>query len=175
MASGINLVVVRIPLEAHHDGGAADDPVRAQCGHIHTLFNSGIALGIYKCHPGHEAEFIDAFIQVCPIRKRRMPVPVVMQWVDHEVAILGNQVDEQWIRFIEMVPKGEIVHLDDGAPSDQPRGDGRKFRVHPDVIEGEHEIIAGQRHTVGPFEALAKMDRDGSAIRADLPAPGKVR
>ena len=95
-------------------------------------------------------------------------------------------LDEYPERFVEGHLKSVLADLRGhaGNPIDQHAGRGARgeVRVQRHVLEVEQQVVGGERGAVAPLHALAQVQREGHAVRADVPAldepgeqPGHVR
>ena len=155
VAGGVDLEIVGIAFQAHHLQRAANHPERPQRRHLGALFD---AKSLERPHPGcptDESLPPRSFSEFLAIRIGRVKPFEIVFGIDHEIAVLSDQVYEQRVGFVERVAKVVVVHADNSAALNQPRRDGVEFLVQPDVIEGEHEIVAGERLAVRPAQAFA--------------------
>jgi hypothetical protein len=91
----------------------------------------------------------------------------------------GQEVQQARVGRREFQLEGEVVDLRDldRLAADHPFG-GHVFLdvlVLDDVVEIEHDVIAGEGCAVGPFVALAEMECDLRELRIPFPGLGDVR
>ena len=175
IASGIDLEVVGIAFQPQHLDRAADNAIGAQRRHPGALLDGPVAQRAEARHPSDEAARACAGVEFFPIDVFRMETLEVVLRIDEEVAELRDQVHEQRIGFGEDVAKGQLVEFLDASAEHPPRRHRRPFLVHPQIVEAEHEVVAGERLAVGPANALAQPQRNHAPVVAHLPGFGEVR
>ena len=91
----------------------------------------------------------------------------------------GQVLDEHPERLVERHLEGVVIDLRGyaGNPVDQHAGRGARGEVgvQRHVLEVEHQVVGGERGAVAPLHSLAQVQREGHAVRADVPALDEPR
>ena len=115
--------------------------IGAQGGYLHGPFVAPAAQRHHQRHPADEALVLHVFFEFFAGLVRRVVALQKVLGVREVAAVLGEEVDEAWVRLVEDVLEREVVDLYEGAAEHHARGDRRHLLIQPDIVEVEAEVF----------------------------------